>query len=347
MGREGSSTIMATLDVSAGISSSWQLTAKPEARLQAMIEISNNLANVLSFDDILPKVLDSLFKIFVQADRGFVIMRPKPEAPLVPVCSKNRRMGEDTDMRISKTVVEQAMEGKQAILSADAASDERFHMAQSIADFHIRSLICAPMLDSSGEPLGVIQIDTRDQRNRFTDQDLQVLASVASQAAIALDNARLHEEAVKQRALQRDLELAREMQHALLPSSSPTVPHYHFFDFYDAAFQVGGDYYDYVMLPENRFAAVVGDVAGKGVSAAILMAKLSSDVRFWAGTRGRPGRCDAADQCRLLQPRLGRPFCDDGGGRGRSGIEQSHIGQRRSYAAAVANGRRLGRIDRR
>jgi sigma-B regulation protein RsbU (phosphoserine phosphatase) len=277
----GMSTIMATLDVGTGNSSDWQISAKPEAQLMAIIEIANNLSKVLAFDEILPKLLDSLFKIFVQADRGFVIMRPKPEAPLVPVASKARRVNEETDMRISRTVVQQAVDSKQAILSADAASDERFNMAQSIADFQIRSLICAPMLDSDGKPLGVIQIDTRDQRSRFTDQDLRVLVCVANQAAIALDNAKMHEDAIKQRALQRDLELARKMQQALLPAESPDVSGYHFFDFYESALQVGGDYYDYVLLADDRFAVVVGDVAGKGVSAGILMAKLSSDVRFW------------------------------------------------------------------
>ena len=178
-------------------------------------------------------------------------------------------------------IVEQAIESQQAILTADAATDERFDMAQSIADFQIRSLICAPMVSSEGESLGVIQIDTLNQLSRFTDQDLHILAGVSSQASIALDNANMHEEAVKQRALQRDLEVANQMQHALLPASSPEVPGYHFFEFYEAALQVGGDYYDYVILPNDRFAVIVGDVAGKGVSAAILMAKLSSDVRFW------------------------------------------------------------------
>ncbi len=275
------STIMSTVDVSQGGKASWQLSAEPEAQLKALIEISNNLGSTLSVKEILPKLLDSLFNIFVQADRGFVIMRPKPEAPLVPVASKARRPGEEDNMRISRTIVEQAVEGKKAILSADAATDERFNMAQSIADFKIRSLICAPLIAKDGEPLGVIQIDTRNQLSRFTDQDLQVLVGVANQASIAMDNAQLHEDAVKQRALQRDLEVANQMQHALLPSKSPQVPGYHFFEFYESAYLVGGDYYDYVMLPEDRFAVIVGDVAGKGVSAAILMAKLSGDVRFW------------------------------------------------------------------
>ena len=280
-GGGSTSTIMATVDVSLGGKNAWQLSAKPEAQLEAMIEISNNLGSTLSVKEILPKLLDSLFKIFVQADRGFVVMRPRPEAPLVPVASKARLPGDEDNMRISRTIVEQAMTGKQAILSADAASDERFNMAQSIADFEIRSLICAPLIASDGEALGVIQIDTRNQMSRFTDHDLQVLAGVSKQASIAMDNARMYEEAIKQRALQRDLEVANQMQHALLPDKSPEVPGYHFFEFYESAYLVGGDYYDYVMLPEDRFAVIVGDVAGKGVSAAILMAKLSGDVRFW------------------------------------------------------------------
>ena len=275
------STIMATVDVSRGGKASWTLSADPETQLKALIEISNNLGSTLSVKEILPKLLDSLFNIFVQADRGFVIMRPRPDAPLVPVASKARKPGDEDNMRISRTIVEQAVAGKKAILSADAASDERFNMAQSIADFQIRSLICAPLIAKDGEVLGVIQIDTRNQMSRFSDQDLQVLAGVANQSSIAMDNARLHEDAVKQRALQRDLEVANQMQHALLPSKSPQVPGYHFFEFYESAYLVGGDYYDYVMLPEDRFAVIVGDVAGKGVSAAILMAKLSGDVRFW------------------------------------------------------------------
>ncbi len=275
----GRASVMATLDVGGG-SASWRLSAKPEVKLGAMVEISNSLAMTLSVEEILPKLLDSLFKIFVQADRGFVVMRPKPEGPLVPVAVKSRRPGDEEKARISRTIVEEAINGRKAILSADAATDERFGMAQSIADFSIRSMICAPMLGTEGQPLGVIQIDTLNQRARFTDEDLEVLAAVASQAAAAIDNAKMHEQVVAQRALQRDMELARRMQRTLLPSKPPQIPGYFFFDYYQAARLIGGDYYDYVPLPGGRFAVIVGDVAGKGVPAALLMARLSSDVRF-------------------------------------------------------------------
>lgn len=282
-------SVMATFDVS-GKSASWGLSAKPEVKLAALLEISNNLAQTLSLSDILPKLLDSLFKIFVQADRGFVVMRTKTDGPLVPVAVKSRRPGDEERMRISRTIVEEAMKSKKAFLSADAASDERFGMAQSIADFSIRSLVCAPMVSGDGEPLGVIQIDTLNQRARFTDEDLEVLASVASQAAVAIDNAKMHEQVVAQRALQRDMELARQMQRTLLPSKPPQVPGYFFFDYYQAARQVGGDYYDYVQLPGGRYAVIVGDVAGKGVPAALMMARLSADVRFSLASEPDPAK---------------------------------------------------------
>ncbi len=287
---DATSQIMATLDVSRGSGSVWQMSARPEVQLQALVEISNNIGSTLSVKEILPKILDSLFKIFVQADRGFVVMRPRPDAPLVPVATKARKASDEEKMRVSRTIVKQAMEGKKAILSADASTDERFGMAQSIADFQIRSLICAPMIASNGESLGVIQIDTNNQMSRFTDLDLRVLAGIANQAAIALDNARMHQEALTQVALQRDMEVAKQMQRTLLPNRSPEVAGYHFFAFYESAYQVGGDYYDYVSLPDNRLAVVVGDVAGKGVPAAILMAKLSSDVRLWLSIEPNPAK---------------------------------------------------------
>ena len=281
-----SSTMTSKLDVS----SSWSglyLTAKPEAKLAAMIEIAQNLGGAVSMEDVLPKLLDGLFKIFLQADRGFVILK-SPDGALVPQAVKHRRAGDDQEARVSRTVIQQAMNGKEVILSADAASDERFQMAESISDFNIRSMMCAPLIDSEGVALGAIQIDTLDQRSRFTEGDLEVLASVASQAAIAVDNAQLHEKSLAQQSIQRDLELARQVQRGLMPSEHPQVPGYHFFHFYEPANHVGGDYYDYIMLPDGRVAVALGDVSGKGVAAALLMAKLSSEVRFHLASQKDP-----------------------------------------------------------
>lgn len=273
------STIMSKLDLSGGRAGS-RLLVNPEVKLRAMVEIAQNLGKAVALDEVLPKLLDSVFKIFVQADHGFVILRAGEDGPLVPRAVKHRRQDLEDRVRISRTIVSQVMQSKEAILSADAAKDERFEMSQSIADLRIRSVMCAPLINSDGDALGVIQADTLDQRHRFSKDDLDLLASIASQAAIAIDNAQLHEQALKQQAVQSDLALAHKVQRGLLPAAPPIIAGYKFFDFYEPAYQVGGDYYDYVELPGGRLAVILGDVSGKGVSAALLMAKLSGEVRY-------------------------------------------------------------------
>ena len=217
-----SSTIMSKLDVSSS-GSGLRVTVNPELKLRALMEITRNLASSLALDDVLPKILDSLFKVFIQADRGFVVLRESAEGPLIPKAVKYRRDKADDTIRISRTVVNQAMSTKEALLSADAATDSRFQMSESIADFRIRSMMCAPLIDSAGRALGVIQIDTLDQRSRFQQDDLDVLASVATQAAFAVENAQLHENAIKQKSYERDLALAHRVQQGLLPSGPPKV----------------------------------------------------------------------------------------------------------------------------
>jgi sigma-B regulation protein RsbU (phosphoserine phosphatase) len=177
-----SSTIMSKVDVSSG-SSGLELTVNPQAKLKALIEIGQNLGKAIGLGEVLSKLLDSLFKIFIQADRGFIVLKEPLSGRLVPKAVKYRRRQDAEGARISRTIVRGVMDSKEAILSADAASDSRFQMADSIVDFHIRSVMCAPLVGSDGDSLGVIQIDTLDQRSRFSQEDLDVLASVACRAA--------------------------------------------------------------------------------------------------------------------------------------------------------------------
>jgi serine phosphatase RsbU (regulator of sigma subunit) len=88
--------------------------------------------------------------------------------------------------------------------------------------------------------------------------------------------------------LKLDLELARGVQRGFLPLQLPKVPGYEFFAYYEAAAEVGGDYYDFIPLPRQRVGVLLGDVAGKGVAAALLMAKLSADARFYMLTEPDP-----------------------------------------------------------
>ena len=300
-GMPGGSKVMAKLEVSD--TSRMRVEVNPITKLKAVLEITHNLSKSLSLDEVLPKVLDSLFTIFLQADRGFVVLREGGGDRLIPKAVKFRRPDEDDAIRISRMVVDEVMSSKEAILSADAATDSRFQMSQSIADFRIRSMMCAPLLDSEGNAQGVMQIDTLNQSTRFRDDDLEVLVGVAAQAGLAVENAQLHEDQLNQRALQRDLEMAHRVQLGFLPSAPPELPGYHFFDFYDSAYEVGGDYHDYVKLPDGRLAIMVADVSGKGISAALLTAKLSAEMRFCLATESDPA---------AAVTKLNQVFCQGG-----------------------------------
>jgi serine phosphatase RsbU (regulator of sigma subunit) len=292
-----SSTIMSKVGVSSA-HGAVQLTASPEAKLNALLEINRSLGRALVLDEVLPQVLNSLFKIFVQADRGFIALR-NPDGTLIPRWSRAWREDATETIRVSRTIVNKVMESQEGILSADVMMDEEFNKAQSIADFRIRSMMCAPLLDSLGNSMGVMQIDTVKQSKRFQQEDLEVLLAVASQAGIAIDNAQMHELALRQRVMERDLELANEVQHRFLPDTRPDVSGYEFFDFYRPANQIGGDYYDYLRLPDGRLGVIVADVVGKGVAAALLMAKLSAEARFCLAPGG-----NAAQAVNMLNERL-------------------------------------------
>lgn len=292
------STVMSKLDVSSG-AAGVRLRVNPEAKLRALLEISQNLGQAISPDEVLAKILKSLFNVFLQADRGFVVLKDPRTGRLVPRVVHSRRPN-GGEVRMSKTIIQAVMESKQAILSADAATDSRFDLSQSIADFPIHSMMCAPLITSDGSVLGAIQIDTSDRKLRFTPEDLEVLAAAAGQAAVALENALLHEALLREEVLRRELSLAHKVQQGFLPSSPPKLAGYHFFDLYDPAHEVGGDYFDYITLPANRMAITLGDVSGKGIAAALLMAKLSAEIRYCLASETSPPEALA---------KLNRAFC--------------------------------------
>jgi serine phosphatase RsbU (regulator of sigma subunit) len=280
-GEEGetSSTVEVTL---AHSSSPAILEAQPAEKLKFLLDITSNLAQTLDLEALLPKIVDSLFQVFRQADRGFIIMREDAsDTKLIPKVIKTRRAHDETSARFSRRIVHQCMETGQALLSEDATADKRFDLSQSIADCRIRSVMCAPLAArDSGKAIGVIQLDTQDRGKKFNAEDLKLLVAVASQAAIALENARLHEVLLVRDRMRRDMELARAVQMSFLPKGLPQVPGYAFYAYYEPAQEVGGDYYDFIPVPQRGLGVMVGDVAGKGVPAALLMAKISSDARF-------------------------------------------------------------------
>jgi serine phosphatase RsbU (regulator of sigma subunit) len=269
-------------------SDSFRSGLDPDVKLKAVLEISQSLRRELEVDAVLPKILAALFRIFPHADQGFILLKDAQTQKLRVKATRSRGGGKSDEVAVSMTVVRQVLDSRAATRSRDVLSDPRFRTSTSLVQFQIHSMMCVPLIDVSGDAVGVIQINTLRRDFSFEDSDLDLLVSVAAQAELALENARLHEALVHQRDLERDLEFATQVQLGFLPKDRPKVPGYMFADYYEAALRVGGDYFDYISLPDGRLAIALGDVAGKGMPAALLMARLYSSARFQLFTAQTP-----------------------------------------------------------
>jgi serine phosphatase RsbU (regulator of sigma subunit)/pSer/pThr/pTyr-binding forkhead associated (FHA) protein len=298
--RPAGSTIMKKVNVSAGYA---DLTPgiRPEEKLRALMEISRSLGRAMTEAEVLPKIIESLFGIFPQADRGMVVLRDRESGKLVPKAIRHRREEDSEMVRLTRTVIDEVMQTGEAILSADASSDPGLPVSDSIVELKIRSMMCAPLIGPESSPLGVIQIDALNPYNRFSDGDLELLAGVACQIAIAIENAQFREVVMRERALELQLKVAHDIQKGFLPAGPPELEGYSFFDYYQPANILGGDYFDYIPLEDGRMAVVLADVSGKGIPAALLVAKLNSEIRYCLAGLREPAE---------VMRRLNRVFCE-------------------------------------
>ena len=269
-------TIMASVDIGGGFGA---LGVKPEEKLKGVLEISRALAGSVDVEAMLPKVLDTLFGIFNQADRGCILLKESESGELVPRAMKHRRDSAVATVTLSRTIVSKVSENKAGRLSADASSDTQFSASESISNLSIRSMMCVPMLGIDGEVAGVINLDTQNPVNQFNNDDLELLQAVAGQAALSYESARLVSAFMAKQKQDSELDIARGVQVALLPEELPKVDGYSFYASYDAAQAVGGDYYDAMVLSDGKICLAFGDVAGKGVPGALIMSRISSCVQ--------------------------------------------------------------------
>ncbi len=182
----------------------------------------------------------------------------------------------------------------------DARSDPDFGaLVDKTTGFRTRSILCAP-LSVRDTQLGAVEvINKRDGEGLFNDDDRRFLEALTASAALAILNARLTTQLLERERLQRELELAAEIQRGLLPSGDSPGGPIHGINV--AARQVSGDFYDYLTDSHGRLWFCVGDVSGKGMDAALMMAKTASLFRLLAKHLPSPGPLMTAINAELVE----------------------------------------------
>jgi serine phosphatase RsbU (regulator of sigma subunit) len=242
-------------------------------RLRLLTEVNQALDRMLSLEDLLELILDRAFEHLGPEDAAIYLRNQKGGYD----CAASRSVGKGkTEILFSTSLMEEVVEGGQAALVLDAQTDERFNEAMSLLDAGVRSLVAAPLLDPDGA-LGLIVLGSRLTVRQFEEEDMELLASLASVAAMRIRNVHLAEEAVERRRLEQEVALAREIQVSLLPDDLPDVEGWDIVAGNIPSRGVSGDFFKVELRhDESEIILMLSDVSGKGIGASLLTASLEA-----------------------------------------------------------------------
>jgi sigma-B regulation protein RsbU (phosphoserine phosphatase) len=256
--------------------------ARQSDLLALISKISVALLDTATLNETLDQIVSMVFQA-VPADRSMIMMRDEKSPDLkVAVARLRDRAGEVGEIRISRSVIDEVVTNGKSVLTSDAQADPRF-MGGTVMLQGVRSVLAVPL--GVGEKVfGIVYADSPLAEGRFTEDHLKVLTTLASVAAIRVQNARLMEQQMERVRLERELQVASEIQQRFQPASAPIVAGYELQGISFPCYEIGGDYYDFIQRDNGKLIVALGDVSGKGPAAALLMSSLHAAVHAHSDT---------------------------------------------------------------
>lgn len=255
--------------------------------LEVLYEVSRSLNMASDMESILRLCLSKTRQI-LGAERGSLMMYDEKLGGLIvrmvdgaPLLRKERvvlRLGEGIAGTVAKL--------GRGIITNEGVRDARFLKVYG-RDANIRQLICVPLI-SGDSCLGVMNLVNNMQDQKFTNEDLNIVSSIANLAAVSIEKVRVDRERLQQEKLNQEIEDAQKVQQLLLPKEMPAFPNFEFSAKYALANRVGGDYYDFIPIDENRLAIVIADVSGHDIASALVMAMGRNLIRTFFGSHVSP-----------------------------------------------------------
>lgn len=257
--------------------------------LESQFSSRNNLLGLISkvgvallsssgLDETLNQVASLVFEA-VPAERCMIMLRDETaeDGMKITVARKRGKDEKIEEVHISRTVLDEVMKNGKSVLTSDAQHDPRF-ASKTMSLLGIRSVLAVPLSISREEVFGIIYADSPTFEANFTEEHLNILTTLASVASIRVENARLLEERFERERMERELELATEIQQSFQPSAPPVMDAYEFQGISFSCYEIGGDYYDFIPRHDGKMLVALGDVSGKGTAAALLMSSVHAAI---------------------------------------------------------------------
>ena len=279
-----------------------------ERKLDALVHILHATASSDTAEVLLEKLVDALLDLFPQAEDVGVLVEDARTGELSVQCQRHRQRTRETreltaalpmataasvsqssddsgarvrpfggQLKVPATIIEHVVTDRRGVLLGEASGDDEAGGTR----------MGAPLI-YHGSHYGVVYVESTT--STFRQEDVDLLQVIATQAGLAIHAARVASQLAQRERLERDLRVARQIQRSLLPPHVPQVVGLDFAVHYEPAYQIGGDFYDFIWHDPSHLGLAVGDVAGKAISAALYMARLTSELRSRAAIARTPAR---------------------------------------------------------
>jgi len=256
------------------------------SKLKTLNQLARELLEDRPMDQLFGFITERVLE-HTQASRAAIgLLGPDGES-FLNVEVRRQDKADDSELRISRTVLDEVVKEKKALAFMDVAMDEKLSRAKSIVMQGIRSILCAPLTIGSSV-VGVLYVDYLFTQRTISEQDVRLVAQIARFAAIKLETTRLREDAIQKRIMDEELKTASSIQQGLLPPAPTGVPGYTFAGASRPCRTVSGDYYDFVVRPDGKVYFAIADVSGKGVTAGLMMAGLQASFRIFCKNNPTP-----------------------------------------------------------
>jgi hypothetical protein len=251
---------------------------KDARNVTILLDTIAEMTGKADLDVLMKSIVDKAIAI-ANAERGLLLLKDAATGKLaIKVARDKAKNPLPPGIRYSNSIPAKVFETGKAETLMDAAGGGDIALGQSILDLRLVSVMCVP-LTTADEKIGVLYVDSRASAKGFTQADLELFKTLGSACGMAIHSARLVGAYIQQQRLQHDLHVAKEIQQGMLPRKTVERPKIEIAGFNRPCDETGGDYYDYIQMPERRMAVVVGDVSGHGIGAALFMATARALLR--------------------------------------------------------------------